>query len=518
LEPEQINLVYNEVFWKKQADAEIGLLGTYALYRGLMVTSENWYQRADATTGFIKRGWNGGSPDALYIPGDFSSASSTTRSWGGLESYADWSNFYKVVAQANLVIKKIEEIPDANFSEGSKDQLLGEAYFLRALVYFNILRLWGNAPYISESIESSTQVIDDDLSPIVIPRTDDIEIAKNVISDVNFAVSKLKYSAPNEEGWGIRANKGSAQALAGHANLWMHFLANRDGLADKDQYLSAAVKALEDLRTNGNYSYVDYSQSNVLEDLYKGGSSEAVFELNISYDQNESYRVDQGGVESYTCKLDPLDGDVTKDRASSVNFVPYAQKSLMYPEYNIAAEKGDIRANLFFEAWHSTYEDAFSDVSQTSTNRMLVTWMKKYKMVTIDPMHAWNEYVAYFAEANIPVFRYTDACLLLAEAYYKSNESAKAIAIVNEIRSRAGLAAYSGSNLLTEILQQRISELFGEGYLFFDMVRNNYFPNRQVMEASRYSQEGYYWPVSSSILTTNKLIKQTPYWNGKTTW
>jgi len=38
------------------------------------------------------------------------------------------------------------------------------------------------------------------------------------------------------------------------------------------------------------------------------------------------------------------------------------------------------------------------------------------------------------------------------------------------------------------------------------------------MTSTRVLQEGYYWPVSSNVLTSNKLIHQTPYWNGKTVW
>ena len=66
LDPEQVDLIYNEVFWKTQTDAEVGLSGTYALYRGLMANSNNWYSRADATTGFIRAGWNGGSSQYLH--------------------------------------------------------------------------------------------------------------------------------------------------------------------------------------------------------------------------------------------------------------------------------------------------------------------------------------------------------------------------------------------------------------------------------------------------------------------
>ena len=99
-----------------------------------------------------------------------------------------------------------------------------------------------------------------------------------------------------------------------------------------------------------------------------------------------------------------------------------------------------------------------------------------------------------------------------------TNEPGKALAIVDEIRTRANLLPYSGSDLLKEILQQRTAELIGEGQIFFDYVRNNYFPFASAMTPERYAAKGYYWPVNSRIITTNKLISQTPYWNGKTTW
>lgn len=516
LDVKQVDLVYNEVYWKNESDAEKGVLGIYALYRGLMVSPQNWYQRGDATTGFVNRGWNGGSPDQLYRVGDFENITGP-KSWGELEDYGDWSKFYKVVAQANLVIKKVEEMPVERFTGNNKNKLLGEAYFLRALVYFNILRIWGNAPYISESIESSTQLINDDLTPILIGRTDDIEIGENILQDVNNAIGKLEYGNRTNTEWGIRANRGSAEALAGHVNMWMYFLANRDNL-NSQQYLTDAITALESLKSNGGYSLVDYNSPDVIETLYGRQSSEAVFELNISSQDNESYRVDVGGIINLTCKIPPLDGDVTKDRASSINYVPRVQKDLIYPEYDIATQTGDIRANLFFEAWESPYNEPFSDVSQVATDRELVTWMKKYALMSLDALHSWNEYIPYFAEANIPVFRYTDIYLLLAEAYYKDNQESKSIVIVNDIRDRANLPPYSGDNLLAEILQQRISELIGEGQIYYDMVRNNSFPNPQVMIPGRYQQEGYYWPVSSSVLLANKMISQTPYWNGKTRW
>ena len=147
-----------------------------------------------------------------------------------------------------------------------------------------------------------------------------------------------------------------------------------------------------------------------------------------------------------------------------------------------------------------------------------MTWLTKWSQLTEDTEREQGSYIAYFAECNIPVFRYTDAMLLLAEAYYKNGDDGKALPIVNDIRHRAGLGDYSGSDLISEIMQQRVSELFGEGYLYYDFVRNNYWPNAHLMGAVKYRQKGYYWPVSSNVLSTNTLIDQTPYWNGKCNW
>ncbi|RYZ32781.1 MAG: hypothetical protein EOP49_37055, partial [Sphingobacteriales bacterium] len=341
LSPEQIDLVYNEVFWKTEKDAEKAVLGTYGLYRGLMVNAQ-MYNRGDATTGLLNRGWNGGSGDAFYKPGDFANVSGTNKSWGAIEGYADWNGFYKVVAQTNLVIDKVEAMPENVFAAGRKNKLLGEAYFLRGLTYYNIACYWGNAPLITESIESSSQVISPDNMLINVGRSTDHEITAQVLSDAGKAADLLGYGTPGSSEWGIRANKGSAQALQGYANLWMAFLKKRDG-GSATENITAAVAALKAVTDMGRYALLPYSNQAAILNMYKGQSSEAVFELNISLDQKESYRADQGGVEQITSKLPALDGDVTKDRASYINWVPYNRKEFIYPEY-----PEDKRADLFW--------------------------------------------------------------------------------------------------------------------------------------------------------------------------
>lgn len=508
LNPEQIDLVYNEIFWSNEKDAEKAVLGVYSLYRGVMVNAE-MYQRGDVTTGYYRRGWNGGSPDGLY---QIVNVPANLRGWGGLESMADWGKFYKVIAMANLTLSRIEKMDEALFASGNKNKLLGETYFLRALTYYNIATIWGNAPLILEPIESSEQVINDDNLLINQARVSDIEIMDAVLTDLSKATSLLQFGRAGSDEWGVIANKGSALALSGYANMWMAFLKKRNG-ASPTEYYNKAVTDLENVVNNGGYMLASYSSEEAVKNIFKGKSSEAVFELTVSANLGESYRVDAGGIQYLTCRIPPFDGDVKKDRTSSINWVPALKKEMIYPDY-----PQDKRADLFFDAWPSPYNDPYSDVSQTAIDRELVTWMTKFASFSPDPSRQWNEYLAYFADANIPIFRFTDVKLLLAEAYYYANQSGKALPIINEIRQRAGLSGFSGGDVLKGILQERTSELQGEGKLFFDYIRNGFIENMPHIDQVRYNQQGYYWPVSSSVLLRNKMVQQTPYWNGKTSW
>ena len=206
LSPKQVDLVYNEVFWKSEKDAETAMLGIYSLYRGLMVNAQ-MYNRGDVTTGLINKGWNGGSSNAFYLTGNFSDVNGTQKSWGALESYAQWNGFYKVIAQTNLVISKVEGMNEKLFGQGRKAVILGEAYFLRALTYYNIACIWGDAPLMIESIESSTQVISEENTLINTARSTDIQVMEQVLADVAIATTNLDYGTPGSAKWGIRGKQ-----------------------------------------------------------------------------------------------------------------------------------------------------------------------------------------------------------------------------------------------------------------------------------------------------------------------
>ncbi|WP_420477369.1 RagB/SusD family nutrient uptake outer membrane protein, partial [Noviherbaspirillum sp. ST9] len=215
LSPEQVDLVYNEVFWASEKDAEQALLGGYSLYRGLMVGGQ-MYERGDVTTGYFNRGWNGGSSEAFYHFPNFSNVNGTQKSWGALQSYADWGGYYKVIAQLNMVIRHVSEMKDDLFSGDKKNQILGEAYFLRALIYYHLATIWGAVPVTLDAIENSDQVIDGESVPVYKGRSTETEVMDQVLADIGEAVGRLPFGTPGSAGWGIRANRGSALALSGY--------------------------------------------------------------------------------------------------------------------------------------------------------------------------------------------------------------------------------------------------------------------------------------------------------------
>ena len=66
-------------------------------------------------------------------------------------SQASWLNFYRVIKQANLVLEFTPQLLENNMTTDAKaNQLMGEAYCMRALSYFYIIRIWGDAPLIKE--------------------------------------------------------------------------------------------------------------------------------------------------------------------------------------------------------------------------------------------------------------------------------------------------------------------------------------------------------------------------------
>src|SRR5690349_9706284 len=114
-----------------------------------------------------------------------------------------WAAIYSTINRANHVIAKVPAVVDATFGTADRNQILGEAYFIRALAYFDLARAWGGVQIVTTPTLSSTDKIG-------IKRSSQAQTYAQALSDLNLAEGLLVLpSAQNP----VRANKETVWAL-----------------------------------------------------------------------------------------------------------------------------------------------------------------------------------------------------------------------------------------------------------------------------------------------------------------
>ncbi|MCB0632612.1 MAG: RagB/SusD family nutrient uptake outer membrane protein [Saprospiraceae bacterium] len=169
-----------------------------------------------------------------------------------------WNTIYNVIARANTVINADAEIPDAVADD--RDQLVGEAYTIRALAHFDLVRIYaqhyGYASGNSQEGVPIVTVFDKDSRP---RRNTVAEVYSQVVSDLTQAISLL-----NMDLGSARISQNAAKALLARVYLYMGEYGLAKSLADE-------VINSGDYELLSNSAYVD-AWSN-------GGSPESIFEI-----------------------------------------------------------------------------------------------------------------------------------------------------------------------------------------------------------------------------------------------
>jgi len=121
-----------------------------------------------------------------------------------------WSAIYRTINIANHIIEKTPAISDVNLTNAEKDQILGEAHFIRGLAYFDLGRAFGGVPI---KLKPTTDLSAD----AGIARSSLEETYQQVLSDLNLAESLLPARVNR-----IRATKAAATALKARLYLYNH--------------------------------------------------------------------------------------------------------------------------------------------------------------------------------------------------------------------------------------------------------------------------------------------------------
>lgn len=460
-------------FWKNQGDALAGLLGGYSLLRDALTDENRYYVYGDVPANTFRITYNSDYSIHQIRDGSFDGVY-----YGYLENLQNWTKFYKAIAQTNLLIEKIPGIPEVTFVEHYKDYFLGESYFLRAFNYFYISKVWGDVPLVLEAVE-------------------DVEEAKNYgrekqqvvlakcLEDLDSAITLLPQTPISSKDRGIRATKASALALQAHIYAWM-------------KNYEKCEEVTRDLVANpGSFGLTFITDSIEYSKMSIGRSTESIFEINISHEQNESSIEGIGQKTLYAPYLATRKPDGNPDR------VPWLV--LRETMNQVFDNRDDIREKIWI------YHDPAS---------IDMHMLRKYANVyyrdgdgRTDPRYS----------NNIIINRLSDIILLRAEALYMTGDESGARTLVNMTRNRARIGDLDPStsrDFLTELVYERQRELFAEGHAFWDMLRtgkttlfNSLFNGSMEQGHANYGRN--YWPIPRILFKDNLLMKQTPYWNGK---
>ncbi len=372
--------------------------------------------------------------------------------WDGSNTFIvrRWNSSYKGISRANFVLANLDKVQNFS-SESVRNQFEGEALFLRALYYYNLVSAYGDVPLITSLLSP------DEINNI--SKTAESEVWAQIDADLAKASTLLPASYPAEEVG--RATRGAAFGLLSRVRLWTKDYAGAESAAN-------AVDGL-------GYSLVSSDDYVKMFDGRMENSSESLFETQL------------------VAGLGGLWNAHATEQSILMHLYPrLAWGDYMHPRrkgtYDIVDifETGDIRREASILV---PYEDqlfsptlgemrTFPDTETHDDFRSNVVNNEVYQMrkfISNDD-NLWGG-PAGFREGvaiNIPVVRYAEVILNKAEALVEQNQLPQAESALNLIRVRANLPTVSGltqSALREQIKQDRRIELIFEGHRFGDLKR-----------------------------------------------
>lgn len=363
---------------------------------------------------------------------------------------------YQGIARCNLAIKyitKMEIGTDSIFTPTMKNNLLGEAHYLRAYYYFRLVRVFAGVPITTEVIDNSDNW--------GVPRASTEQVYNLILEDLTKANHMLPVrSAMKVEDLG-RATKGAAQAMLLKVNLYMASpYWNKQLTQDAATYYAAAKQWGDSIIASGEYSLCPNYEDNFT--LAGENGQESVFEIQYMEvpwgDYGEGFGFTAG---SFTQIL-------MRSRSSLIG----GGWGFDHPTQNLynEFEPTDIRRDVaILNPVDSLIETPSVEIYLGS--RYL---NNKYGMYR-DPVDQGGGYGKWSLHAsrgplNNRQIRYADVLLMYAEAALGAGDEATARAYINKVRQRVGLADVATADNATLRHERRV-ELAMEGHRWFDLVR-----------------------------------------------
>jgi len=378
----------------------------------------------------------------------------------------DWAYLYSTIGKTNYIINNVDDVTDPELTDARKKEVKGEACFIRAFMYFELVRIWGDVPLQLTEIKTISADLLPELYPIMFPaRTPQADVYAQIIKDLEFALANVRATAP-DKGF---ATKGAVNTLLAKVYATM-----------EPHDWTKVLKYCNDVIAGGYTLLPDYEQlwNNTIEN-----SSESIFEINYA-------------------------GTTSSGNWGASMFLGMDWKKFNIPSNDLVKafdQEGDmIRKNASI---------VFMDVTGH--------WSDQHWPQASYPFaYKYRAYV-YPSAQNYIFFRLADVILLKAEALNETGDVTGAAQLVNQIRSRVNLSNTQASTqeaMRLAIEKERRLELAFEGHRWHDLKRtgraiavmNAVTEFGGVNMSYNLNENRLWWPIPQSELDKNTRLVQNP--------
>lgn len=454
--------VSGESYWKVEDDAIAASNGLYSRMRGVdRWCCMYWFE---CRSGNIA----GGMTSNNVLPFTQNNVTSNLTN-------TDWAPLYKIISQANAIMMNIDKV--SYKKSETRDQILAQAYFFRAWSYFQLVRLWGEVPIVTNYITSDK---DPQLFPSKSAKGDIWEL---IIADIEMAESLYKTQDV------LDRNKVSRAAiLMLRADIYLWTAKVEGASADLDK----AEKAVDEvLSMSSTFKLLD-SYVNVFE---KENNEEIIFALNHNQIEDDG---------QYGLLLAQSPGLIPKEYQNNPVIVGNGNYNFM--QYS----------NLFYQKYRNKLSNdsrAKYISDDTMINGKSYRWTSKF-------MGEYANGQRYFT-TDTRYYRFAEAILFKAEILAERN-NASAVEYLNKTIKRAtGVdnyypASLSGKDLKDAILDERMIEFAGEMKSWFDLIRfGEVFTRVPDLVGREDDKKGnvLYLPIYNQSLARNPNLSQTEGYN-----
>lgn len=354
---------------------------------------------------------------------------------------------YQCINKANLIIRDLEATPDDLFSQYNRKQMIGEAKFIRAYTYFELVKIFGGVPLYTDVLELDHKRLE---------RATPEKIYETIEQDLIDAASVLPLKseiAKYEETYAGRITRGAVYAMMTRVHLY------QGEYEDVKKVFEENIKPL----IPGEYDLMpDYA------DIFKLSGEhckESILEVNMYTSTNQSsWNVNNGNRHVL----------MSMPRNMTIGFGCAQPTQALADAYDAAGDTERKNATLLSRDEAISIEKAAKGENVPAITDDRTGWYNR-KLYLAPGEREENR--GNNQPTNHRLIRLSEVYLNYAEACCETGDPTTAMYYLNLLRDRAGLNSYpnnqgdDGLSLFEAIMQERHLELALEGFRFFDVVR-----------------------------------------------